>query len=73
MSVRAKMRCNENSEVEGQDGSRVVLHPVVGGSEENEAYFRYTPGGECRLEILNKSASSQFEVGKEYYVTFEQV
>lgn len=70
--VRAKMYCNENSEVEGQDGGRkVVLYPVIGGSMENDTYFKYTPGGICHLEILNEEAAAQFEVGKEYYVTFE--
>lgn len=66
MSVMAKMRCDSN------EAGNVILRPVVGGSNENDQYYKYTPGGECRLSILNEAAAKQFEVGKEYYVTFEQ-
>lgn len=71
MSVVAKMKCTENSPSGG--GRKVVLYPVVGGSTENEQFYKYTPSGECRLEILNESAASEFEVGKEYLITFKQV
>lgn len=71
MNVRAKMVCDGKSGND-EEGYRVIFHPVVGGSNENEQYFKYTPGGECRLEILNNEASAQFELGKEYYLTFEQ-
>ncbi len=54
------------------EGFEVVLYPVAGGSKENEQYCKYTPGGVCKLSILNEAAARQFEVGKEYYVTFEQ-
>lgn len=43
MSVRAKMRVDENTELQ-EDGFEVVLYPVTGGSEENDKYFKYTPG-----------------------------
>jgi hypothetical protein len=71
MSVRAKMFCN--SKTEGLEGEFTVqLFTVTDGSDENEQYFKYTPGGQCTLAILNKSAADQFEQGKEYYVTFEE-
>lgn len=69
--VRAKMVCNTNREM-GDGCFEVVLYPVTGGSDENAKYYKYTPGGECKLSILNEAAAKQFEVGKEYYVTFEQ-
>ncbi len=69
--VRAKMTVSINKAIQ-DDGFEVVLYPVTGGSDENQKYYKYTPGGECRLSILNEAAARQFEVGKEYYVTFEQ-
>jgi hypothetical protein len=63
--VRAKLTCVCNDEQQG-----VVLRPVVDGSEENKQFFKYTPGGQVQLNVLNEAASAQFEVGKEYYADF---
>ena len=62
--VRAKFRCD------GKTDDSVTLHPVTGGSPENDSYFSATPGGEIRLQVLNERAVAAFEVGKEYYVDF---
>jgi len=48
----------------------VLLQPVVCGSKENEVFFKYTPGGQIRLDILSEETVKQFEVGVEYYVDF---
>ena len=74
--VRAKFRCTIviplNSD-RGDTGS-VELIPVVGdGTPENAEFFKYTPGGAIRLDVMNESAVNQFEVGKEYYVDFTPV
>lgn len=70
MTVRAKFKCEtKGSEEEGNEGN-LTLHAVVGGSEENEEFFRYTPFGMIQMGVLNPSAFAQFELGKEYYVDF---
>lgn len=68
MQVRAKFKVESKSE----DGSgfSVLLHPVIGGSEENESFYRYTPAGQIQLSTINAEAAAQFEVGREYYVDF---
>lgn len=63
--VRAKFKCAGKTE----DG-QVSLEAVVGGSEENDRFFKYTPGGQVSLATINEAALAQFEVGKEYYVDF---
>ena len=65
--VRAKFYCVSN---EGEDTSTIILRPVVSGSEENALFYKYTPGGQVELSIVNPDAAKQFEVGKEYYVDF---
>lgn len=62
--VRAKFRCNS---VEDQT---VNLSPVIGGSEENDQFFKYTPFGEIKIGTINEAALAQFEPGKEYFVDF---
>lgn len=69
MSVVAKFVVEEKAE--NRNGStRVILNPVIGGSEENEKFWKYTPAGKIEMYIDNQAASEQFEVGKEYYVEF---
>ena len=68
MSVRAKMKC-EGVELRGdEEGVTVSLRPVSCGSEENEKFYKYTPGGQLLLSTINAAAMEQFEVGKEYFV-----
>lgn len=64
MTVRAKMRCffNENGQIR--------LAPVVGGSAENDSFYKFTPGGSVTLDTINERAAEQFVVGTEYYVDF---
>lgn len=64
MSVRAKFRCNGNS------NGVVLLLAVTTGSEENKSFWNATPAGSISLSITNPEAVNQFEVGKEYYVDF---
>jgi len=55
------------------EGSTIILHPVVGGSPENDSFFKYTPAGCISLSTVNESAVEQFEPGKEFYVDFTPV
>lgn len=68
MSVRAKMRCESIEASADGEGGTVTLSPVISGSEENEQFYRWTPGGGVSLSTINQQAMDQFEIGKEYYV-----
>lgn len=69
MSVVAKM-CVVNKEEVSDGAFKVVLTPVYSGSPENEQFYKWTPGGMCALETVNRAAADQFEIGGEYYLTF---
>lgn len=64
MAVRAKFKCTENN------GEHVELEAVTSGSEENGAFFKWTPYGKLSMGTVNENAVKQFEVGKEYYLDF---
>ena len=68
MSVRAKFKV-WSKEANG-DGFEVQLHPVVGGSAENDRFYKYTPSGHVVLGTINPEAAEQFEVGDQFYVDF---
>ena len=64
MQVRAKFKCDYKKD------SYVSFSPVYSGSEENESFFKATPGGEIRLHVVNQPAFDAFQEGKEYYIDF---
>lgn len=73
--VRAKFKVESITPLVGGDErptpeATIRLRPVVSGSKENEAFYRWTPGGEIVLSTVNGNAVKHFEVGKEYYVDF---
>lgn len=70
MSVKAKFKVIEKTLTE--QGERIKMLPVVGGSPENDSFFKWTPYGTLDMGTINPEAASQFEVGKEYYLTFEK-
>lgn len=49
-------------------GSQVVMRPVTEGSKENEAFYKWTPGGELKLETINEDAAALLKPGKDYYI-----
>ena len=73
-TVRAKFRCDSITRREGyQKGTEVQdikFHPVMGGSEENTAFFTASPSGEIILGCANAEAAKLFDIGKEYYIDF---
>lgn len=71
MSVRAKFRVTK---VEHSEGDAHVAHlsPVTTGSDENKAFYKWTPGGSITLSTINAEAAAQFVPGKEMYVDFTQ-
>lgn len=73
--VRSKFKCE--SKTITADGATVKLSPVIGGSKENENFFKYTPYGNIEIGVLNDSAkgfsvAAEFEPGKEYFVDFSK-
>ena len=71
MVVRAKFVCD--SVTHTVSGAEVKLHAVTGGSNENEAFFKYTPNAEIKLATINAEAAKQFMPGQDYYVDFVAV
>ena len=70
MTTRAKFKVG--SVEPAIDTWTVVLSPVIGGSAENDSFYKWTPGGSIVLSVLNEATASQFVVGKEYYVDFTE-
>ncbi len=77
MKVIAKFRCNSIELFSNEPGGnrRVKLSPVYPGtdaSEEDKAFWKYTPSGSLEMTIDNPPASELFEIGTAYYLTFER-
>lgn len=71
MAVRAKFTCTSKVTQEWRGGDKTVtVHfmPVMGGSPENEAFFKATPAGGLELGGLKQEVADQFEPGKDYYL-----
>lgn len=68
MSVRAKFKVDAVNERNGT--VEVMLFPVVGDSEENKKFYKYTPAGHILLATVNEAAAAQFKPGAEFYVDF---
>jgi hypothetical protein len=68
MSFRAKMKIESKEPVVGGEGFTVVARPVVGGSPENDSFYKWTPGGQLTLSTINDAVASQLEVGQEVYL-----
>ena len=73
--VRAKFRCISIELFSSEPGGnrRVKLSAVTAGqnaSEEDKAFWKYTPSGTVEMTIDNPPASEMFEIGKTYYLDF---
>lgn len=42
--------------------------PVTEGSEENLAFWKYTPSGKLELGTVNRDVVKNLDLGKDYYV-----
>lgn len=53
-------------------GREVKMSVVTNGGEDdpNKSFANFTPVGELRLVITNPDAKDEFEVGKEYDISF---
>ena len=61
MTIRAKFKVLGVTQT--VDTARVALAPVIGGSPENESFFRYTPGGHIDLQVVDPATAARFVEG----------
>lgn len=78
MAVQAKVRCIAISTPywDSTDNSRVVRFSPVYDPDTNSPNYGWseaTPSGYIELTITNRAAYDQFEVNREYIVTFDGV
>ena len=72
MSVKVKFNVSELTKFGNGGGGKVVLMPVVGDSDENREFWKYTPSGKLEMVIDNPEAYKQFEEMGEFYLTIEK-
>lgn len=66
----AKFKCTEVKKTEG--GIAIVMVPVVGGSPENDKFFKLTPYGKIEIGTINVTLEASFEPGKQYFVNITE-
>jgi hypothetical protein len=74
MSVRAKFYVNSITPTVGDNPTapaRVLSFGAVCRGASNREWSSATPSGSLTMTVRNDAAIAQFEVGKEYYLTFE--
>ena len=64
MTTRCKFKCDSVTQFEG--AASVVLTPVVGGTDENKEFWKYTPSGKLEFNYVNENV--KFIPGKTYYL-----
>ena len=69
MTVKAKFQCVSILDL-GNENKQFKFSAAVAG-DENKDWSKWTPSGDLSMHITNPDASSQFVVGKAYYLTFE--
>ncbi|GAB1358558.1 hypothetical protein MASR1M31_03360 [Porphyromonadaceae bacterium] len=72
MSVKAKFNVAELTKYGNGGGGKVVLMPVVGNTDENQEFWKYTPAGQLEMVIDNPEAFNEFEEMGEFYLTIER-
>jgi hypothetical protein len=68
MKTRAKFKVDEVEVSTDGTPTQIRCSAVVGGSKENEEFFKYTPTGSLSLSFVNDETAKQFEKGKELFV-----
>lgn len=66
-TVRVKFNVAEITKFGNGGGTKILLFPVMSGSEENKSFWQHTPSGQIELHISNPDV--EFELG-EYYIDF---
>lgn len=68
MSVRAKFKVESKEPGVSGGGFTITARPVIGGSTENDSFYKWTPSGQLTLSTINETAAAQLEVGQEFYL-----
>lgn len=68
MTVRAKFKVE--SKLIDVNGTTINLVPVIGPSEENKNFYKWTPSGNIKLTVVKDETAVQFIIGDDYYVDF---
>ena len=68
MSVRAKFKVESITTTE--NGSEIRMVPVIGGTTENEQFFKWTPYGELKMGVVSDATAAQFTAGQQFYIDF---
>ena len=69
--VKAKFRVNSITIRENLH--EVELGAVYGkDGSDNAEWSKYTPSGTIKMSITNPEAYNQFEIGREYFITFTE-
>ena len=75
MNIHAKIFISSKIETQGSGETvyQIIGYPVTNSSsEENKKYYASTPNGKIELGGFNKAVADLFEIGKEYYLTFQK-
>lgn len=70
-NTRAKFVVTEKTEL--KDGYKVKLNTVYTGSDEDKAFWKFTPFGEITMGLVMPETAAQFKVGSSYYVDFAEI
>jgi cystathionine beta-lyase/cystathionine gamma-synthase len=70
MGIKAKFNVTALTKYGNGGGGNVKLAAVIGNSEENKEFWKYTPTGTIEMHIDNEEALKQFEGMGEYHVEF---
>lgn len=72
MATVARMYVQEVTQFAFAPQAKTVKLQVVTRGDENKKWAAATPSGSATLVINNGDAAEQFELGKEYLVTFDR-
>ncbi len=67
--MRAKLRVTSVKKTEGQQ-EVLELTAVVGGSDEDNNYSKFTPSANLTMVVSNPDLLGKFEPGQRFYVDF---
>lgn len=71
MAVQALMFIRSSTQRSGQPEAREIEMSAVTRGDHAKEWSQYTPSATLTMYITNPKALAQFEVGKEYLLTFE--
>lgn len=67
MPIRCKFRLDSVTRTAAY-GASLEFNAVMGSSEENKKFFKYTPNGQLNVHTVNEEAIAELKLGGEYYL-----